>query len=88
MLARFRQGEKIPDKPVAAPEGERAVLSMREHEVLVRITKGFTFEEIAHLLGVSRHTVQTYVRRIYAKLEVGTKVEAIFEARRQGLLAD
>ena len=61
-------------------------LSTREKEVLEYITKGFTSDEIAALMSVSRHTVQTFVRRIYAKLEVNSKAEAIFEARNQGLL--
>ncbi len=61
-------------------------MSRRETEVLELITKGFTYEEIARKLGVTRHTVQTFVRRIYAKLEVGSKIEAINAARQQGLL--
>ena len=69
-----------PDKP-------RAVLSEREREALEYITKGFTSNEIAALMSVSNHTVITYVRRIYAKLEVHSKTEAIYEARSQGLLA-
>ena len=63
-------------------------MSAREQETLEYVTKGFTYDEVAKLLGVSRHTVQTFVRRIYAKLEVSTKVEAIYEARKRGLLAD
>lgn len=68
------------------PGKPRAVLSERETEVLGYITKGFTSQEIAALLAVSFHTVQTYVRRIYAKLEVNSKTEAVYEARNQGLL--
>jgi DNA-binding CsgD family transcriptional regulator len=37
-------------------------------------------------MSVSRHTVLTFIRRIYAKLEVNSKTEAIYEARKQGLL--
>lgn len=65
---------------------EQAALSSREQEVLELITKGFTAEEIARLTGVSQHTVRTYVRRIYSKLKVKSKTEAIYEARHQGLL--
>ena len=61
---------------------------MREREVLAHITKGFTSNEIAGLMGVSYHTVQTYVRRIYEKLKVNSKSEAIYEAHHQGLLAE
>ncbi len=35
---------------------------------------------------VSRNTVMTFVRRIYQKLEVTSKAEAIFEARNHGIL--
>jgi DNA-binding NarL/FixJ family response regulator len=63
-----------------------APLSTREREVLQYITKGFTVNECAALLSVSQHTVQTHVRRIYTKLDVNSKAEAIFEARYQGLL--
>ncbi len=76
--------------PAAAPApvaGENAVLSAREKEVLELITKGFTADEIARLMQVSQHTVQTYVRRIYSKLNVNSRAEAIYEARHQGILA-
>jgi DNA-binding NarL/FixJ family response regulator len=63
-------------------------LSARERQVLEYITKGFTSEEIAKLIDVSRHTVQTFVRRIYSKLEVSSRAEAIYEARHRGLLDD
>jgi DNA-binding NarL/FixJ family response regulator len=76
--------------PAAAPApaaGEHAMLSAREKEVLELITKGFTADEIARLMQVSQHTVQTYVRRIYSKLNVNSRAEAIYEARHQGILA-
>jgi DNA-binding NarL/FixJ family response regulator len=62
------------------------LLSTREREVLELITKGFTTEEIAGLMSLSRNTVLTYVRRTYRKLNVSSKTEAIFEARSQGLI--
>jgi len=65
---------------------ESLALSSREHEVLGLITKGFTAEEIAKLMQISVHTVQTYVRRVYSKLKVSSKAEAIYEARHQGLV--
>lgn len=87
ILMRFRQDDQSAAAP-AKPASGKPVLSAREQEVLEHITKGFTSDEIAVMLGVSRHTVLTYVRRIYAKLEVNSKAEAIFEARTQGLLND
>jgi DNA-binding NarL/FixJ family response regulator len=87
ILVRFREQDKLPPRS-APPSCERpqAVLSAREQEVLEYITKGFTADEIAGLMLVSRHTVLTFVRRVYKKLEVHSKTEAIYEARSQGLL--
>ncbi|NMM26778.1 MAG: response regulator transcription factor [Glaciimonas sp.] len=89
ILMRFRQNEKPSSVPAQPASGkQRAALSVREQEVLEFITKGFTSDEIAVLISVSRHTVLTFVRRIYTKLEVNSKTEAIFEARNRGLLDD
>jgi ATP/maltotriose-dependent transcriptional regulator MalT len=63
-------------------------LSGREQEVPEYITKGFTYAEIAGLISVSQHTVLTCARSIYAKLEVNSQTEAIYEARNLGLLAE
>jgi DNA-binding NarL/FixJ family response regulator len=72
----------------ASSTKQQVNLSARERQVLEYITKGFTSEEIAKLIEVSRHTVQTFVRRIYSKLEVSSRAEAIYEARHRGLLDD
>ena len=82
ILLRFRppEPEREAVRALASP------LSPREREVLELITKGFSYDEIAELMHVSRNTVMTFVRRIYQKLEVTSKTEAIFEARSHGLL--
>lgn len=72
--------------PVEQPSPTQSPLSPREQQALELITKGFSYDEIAELMGVSRNTVMTFVRRIYHKLEVSSKAEAIFEARNHGLL--
>jgi DNA-binding NarL/FixJ family response regulator len=64
------------------------MLSSRETEVLDFITKGFTMNEIAELMQLSHFTVRSFVRRIYGKLKVTSKAEAIYEARTRGLLSD
>lgn len=85
VLAHFRQNA-VPAG--AEPAGDAPqLLSAREKEVLDFITKGFTAVEIAKLMGLSHFTVRTFVRRIYSKLKVTSKAEAIYEARSQGLLA-
>ncbi|OYT96512.1 MAG: DNA-binding response regulator [Pseudomonas sp. PGPPP3] len=86
ILMRFRQPDTTQPQAPTEANAARALLSAREQQVLEYITKGFNSDEIAGLMGVSRHTVLTFVRRIYKKLEVSSKTEAIYEARNQGLL--
>ena len=71
--------------PLDAYPAEHA-LSTREHEVLRLIEKGLTYDEIAQALGITWHTVTGYLRRVYRKLEVNSRSEAVFEARQRGLL--
>lgn len=52
-------------------------LSRREQEVLVLLTKGYLYKEIADALSVSMPTVSTYVRRIYEKLQVHSRSQAV-----------
>ncbi|WBS05788.1 response regulator transcription factor [Pseudoduganella sp. SL102] len=89
ILMRFREKNPVVPAPLPSlPKPSRPPLSAREQQVLELITKGFTADEIAELISVSRHTVLTFVRRIYRKLQVTSKAEAIYEARHQGLLED
>ena len=86
VLMRFRPAERPVDEATAADKAAAPSLSEREQETLQLITRGFSFDEIAELMNVSRNTVLTFVRRIYTKLEVRSKTEAVFEARAHGLL--
>jgi RNA polymerase sigma factor (sigma-70 family) len=52
-------------------------LSQREQEVLDLLSQGLIYKEIAEKLGISYETVHTYVRRIYEKLQVRTRTEAV-----------
>jgi DNA-binding NarL/FixJ family response regulator len=52
-------------------------LSQREQEVLDCLSQGFLYKEIAEKLGISYETVHTYIRRIYEKLQVRTRTEAV-----------
>jgi DNA-binding NarL/FixJ family response regulator len=63
--------------PVASPVMEEAALSPREKEVLDCLAQGFLYKEIAEKLGISYETVHTYIRRIYEKLQVRTRTEAV-----------
>ena len=52
-------------------------LSTREQDVLDCLSQGFLYKEIAEKLGISYETVHTYIRRIYEKLQVRTRTEAV-----------
>ncbi len=87
LLTRFKADatQGVPAKS-PAPGSAPSLLSPRETEVLTYIAKGFSFNEIADLLGMSAHTVTTHVKRIYQKLAVHSRGEAVYEATQMGLL--
>ncbi len=65
----FRQASASP------VDGEG--LSRREQEVLDLLTHGYLYKEIAERLNISVPTVNTYVRRIYEKLQVRSRAQAV-----------
>jgi DNA-binding NarL/FixJ family response regulator len=62
---------------VAPPEPAVAELSARENEVLQLLAQGYLYKEIADSLNVAVPTVNTYIRRIYEKLHVRSRTEAV-----------
>jgi DNA-binding NarL/FixJ family response regulator len=60
-----------------------ANLAEREREVLDLLAQGFMYKEIADKLGIGFETVRTYVRRIYEKLQVRSRTEAVAKVLRR-----
>jgi len=52
-------------------------LTIREREVLQLLSKGFLYKEIADKMFISIETVRSYIRKIYEKLHVHTRTDAI-----------
>lgn len=52
-------------------------LSEREQQVLELLAQGLIYKEISEKLGISYETVHTYIRRVYEKLQVRTRTEAV-----------
>jgi DNA-binding NarL/FixJ family response regulator len=77
----------MPAKPSAVRPTAVPILTPKEAELLNLLSRGYTYAESAELMAVAISTVQTHVRGIYAKLAVGSKAEAVFEAKVLGLLA-
>lgn len=75
-LADILQAELTrPDPPARARPARAGELSPREEETLSLIARGFTHAQVATRMKVSKATVDTYVERIRAKLQVGNKAE-------------
>jgi len=68
---------------VPQPTEPSEELSPREQEVLDLLSQGFMYKEISDKLGISFETVRTYIRRIYEKLHVRTRTEAVAKALRR-----
>lgn len=87
LIARHLLRRLEPPKPKdAAALEDIEQLSPREREILDAISRGFTYGETAKLMGIGVATVHTHLKRVYRKLSVSSKTEAIFEANKMGLL--
>ena len=64
-------------KRSAPSVAEEAELSPREREVLDLLARGYLYKEIAESLDISLPTVNTYIRRIYEKLHVRSRAQAV-----------
>jgi DNA-binding CsgD family transcriptional regulator len=58
----------------------------REYDVLALLAEGCTNKEIARRLDVSPNTVKTHTARLYEKLEVGRRTQAVQKARELALI--
>lgn len=61
-------------------------LSERELQTLRLITRGISYEEVAEALALRHHTIASYVKQIYRKLEVHWRMQAVERARGIGLI--
>jgi DNA-binding CsgD family transcriptional regulator len=77
------QTRSADDKAVGTDNGR---LTRREHEILEMIAKGFSYAETSQICGIAAATVHSHLKSIYRKLEVHSKTEAVYEARRRSLI--
>jgi DNA-binding NarL/FixJ family response regulator len=71
-----RRVAQVFRKPVATGPADET-LSERERQVLDLLSHGHPEKQIADRLGISPHTVHTYIRRIYEKLHVHSHAQAV-----------
>ena len=75
--------------PAPAPDPARARdagLTPREHEILLLIAEGLSNREIGERLFVSENTVKTHSSRVFEKLGVNRRVQAVQKGRELGLI--
>ncbi|MDH4396129.1 MAG: response regulator transcription factor [Limnobacter sp.] len=87
LLNRFRQNPMPGPQTGADKTQDSGLLSDREKEVLEMVSRGFMQSEIAEMMGVSTNTISTYVKRMYKKLAVNSRIGAINKARELGLIS-
>jgi len=73
-------------RPILAGREERHELTPRELEVLKLLVRGLTNREIAKVLGNSENTVRNHTIRIFAKLYVSDRAEAVSAALQRGIV--
>jgi DNA-binding NarL/FixJ family response regulator len=71
---------KKPTPTAASPAAES--LSQREQEILQLLSEGYLYKEIAERLGISYSTVRTHIERIYGKLHVQSRAQAVAKVAR------
>ena len=85
-------GRKLTARPSRGPfeRNQAAIrflgLTSRECDILDRLASGRSNKELARDLGISPNTVKTHVARVYEKLDVQKRVQAIEKARDLSLI--
>ncbi|MGW0536194.1 response regulator [Streptomyces sp. NPDC003032] len=83
LVAEFtRQRAAAPPAPAGGIDG----LTAREAEVLVLIAQGLSNAEIAHRLTISDHTVKTHINRLFTKMGLRDRAQAVILAYELGLV--
>jgi DNA-binding CsgD family transcriptional regulator len=64
------------------------ILSPREREIARMVARGYPNKTIAGVLDISSWTVGTYLRRVFAKLNIGSRAAMVARLMEEGLLKD
>ena len=87
-LRRAADGEMVLTGPASASVGQIAdgIERRRELEILTMVSHGSTMQQVGRRLGISPRTVETHVAKLYRKLGVRTRVQAVAKAAELGLI--
>ncbi|AYV56829.1 response regulator [Leptospira kmetyi] len=84
IIREFAKKEETKNPPIVNTLG----LTERELQILNFVALGMTFPDIAEELDISSHTVSRHIEKIYKKMEVHSRSEAIIRGRRMGIIRD
>lgn len=74
------------DFDARSDRGGSTVLSGREAQCLLWVSRGKSSSDIGQIVGLSPRTVDSYIEKACAKLKVRTRIEAVAVAVRSGLI--
>jgi two-component system, NarL family, response regulator LiaR len=79
---------RVPETPFALNEAKLKELAItpREHEILTLIAEGLSNREIGERLFVAENTVKTHSSRLFEKMGVNRRVQAVRRGRELGLI--
>ena len=83
-LQKLNQAESSAEALIGSSGLE--ALSKREVQILEKLSRGCTDAEISESIFLSINTVKWHLRKIYNKLQVRSRMEAVNEAKKQGLI--
>ncbi|MBB6549768.1 response regulator [Nonomuraea rubra] len=86
LVERFAAADRVPGPPPAGAHADLATLTPRELEVLTLMGKGLSNAELAYALTLSEATVKTHVARIFTKLALRDRAQAVVVAYETGLV--
>lgn len=69
--------DAFSENVISHKKASKLPLTKRELEILGQLSKGLLYKEIAHELGITTGTVKQHIHKIYDKLQVNNKTEAI-----------
>ena len=87
ILAWLATHQPLPAEVAVQTSGKApAALTRRERKILELVSQGLSNRDMAESLSISRLTVECHTKNIYRKLAVTSRTEAVYQARKHGLL--
>ena len=75
----------IPHPLISTEDNARTKLTRRETEILQLLVNGFSYKGISLNLNIAIDTVRSHIKKIYEKLKVNSKAEAIIKALKENV---